>query len=225
MRFLATIGLFFIALIPLGFTGCAMTVQQHEMLPSAKYLPPSPPIDPGRVELLKKGETAKRPVVMIAKIVSRGNAYASTQLLEEGLRAEAAKLGADVVGVVGTEITKDQSISVHYGYGVWGTQQISTPHMYGIAGKYTNVWIGVKASKDGVVEYIWSDGPTAKTGIVEGDKILTVNGTLISNDQNVWQSQVSARRPGDIVQLEYLDKTGAKRNCSVIIEEFTRGTF
>jgi len=80
----------------------------------------------------------------------------------------------------------------------------------------------MKLDKDGVVEYVWPDSSAEKSGIVEGDKVLTVDGKLISNDVWVLPTALATKSAGSVLKIEYLDRKGEKQHKNIAIEEFTR---
>lgn len=81
------------------------------------------------------------------------------------------------------------------------------------------VALGVNANKDGVVEYVRSGSVAQKVGLVEGMKILAVNGNFVQGDEYIFEREILSRQPGDRVQIEYLDKNGEKIFKEVILEK------
>jgi hypothetical protein len=87
-------------------SGCAMAWGRHEMLPTAQSGGISGPLTQS-VELYHQGEMPRKQVFRIALVAAHGNGYATLETLEQTLRDEAAKVGADCVIVTGREVTKD----------------------------------------------------------------------------------------------------------------------
>ncbi|MGA2223925.1 MAG: PDZ domain-containing protein [Syntrophobacteraceae bacterium] len=210
-----------IGLAIIGLSGC-MTSSQYQMTPVAKSLPQYLPVDPAKVVVYGEGEKPHRPVIPIAIIGTIGNAVCDRACLEKGLQEKAAQLGADCVVVLGTNIANVGSMSIYWGHGISTNQPLNQTRLYGGAFKYNNVWIGMKLDKDGVVEYVWPDSSAEKSGIVEGDKVLTVDGKLISNDVWVLPTALATKSAGSVLKIEYLDRKGEKQHKNIAIEEFTR---
>ena len=199
--------------------GCAMAIGSHEMLPPAQFISASLGTT-SQVDLYRQGEAPKRPVIRIALVAAHGNGYATTETLEETLRNEAAKIGAECVIVTQREITRDETIAA-YGGGLMLGDQIHRPHMYGVACRYAKVALGVHLSKEGVIEYVRASSTAQKIGMKEGIKLLAVSGKFLRGDDYLIEREVLSRQPGDKIVIEYLDTDGQKVSKDVVLEPMT----
>jgi len=204
-------------LLSVLLSACAMALGRHEMLPPAQTIC-STSSRAQSVKLYRQGEMPRKPFIRIAFVAADGNGYATLETLEQTLLDEAAKVGADCVIVTGREVTKDESIAT-YGRGFMIGDQIRRPHMYGVACRYAKVAIGVDLNKDGVIEYVRSGSVAQKMGLVEGMKILAVNGYFLQSDNYTLERELLSKEPGEKVQIEYLDKNGEKISKEVVLEK------
>ncbi|MCV6795661.1 PDZ domain-containing protein [Achromobacter ruhlandii] len=189
--------------------GCAAAQAVHEDLPPAASMRGQVNTT-GKIDVFSNGMIPQRPIVRIASIGAHGNAYADNKTLRGKMEQEALSLGADCLIIVGGEISKDETIG-SYGGGVFTSNQIQRPHLYGVACKYAQVGLGLQAnSKTGVIQYVTADSPAAKAGIVEGDTLLAINGVSFSSNPFVFETEVGTKKPGDVVKVEVLDKAGVK---------------
>lgn len=56
-----------------------------------------------------------------------------------------------------------------------------------------------------------------KTGLNEGDRIISINGTLLGRE-NTWEEQLRRFKPGDSLELE-IERFGSKKIKTVVLEE------
>lgn len=187
------------------------------MLPPAQAVGSTSPRTQS-VEIYRQGEMPRKPVIRIALVAAEGNVYATLETLEQTLRDESAKAGADCVIVTGRELTEDESIATYGGRFIIG-DQIRRPHMYGIAYRYANLALGINLSMGGVIEYVRSGSVAQKMGLVEGMKILAVNGYFLQSDNYAIEREILSRQPGERVQIEYLDKNGDEISREVFLEK------
>ena len=196
--------------------GCASANVVHEDLPPASVMRDVVNMS-GKIDVYKDGYMPKRPVVRIAKIGAHGNGYANNQTLQAKMEQAALAMGADCLVITNGEVTKDETFGT-YGGGIWMSDQIRRPHLYGITCKYSQVRLGVQAdSKTGVIQYVTADSPAARAGIVEGQKLLAVNGIPYGGDNAILETEVSTKRPGDVVIIEVLNKEGVKESKKITL--------
>ena len=69
----------------------------------------------------------------------------------------------------------------------------------------THGFLGVgfsrEASEPLLLEEVFAGSPAATAGVMVGDKIVTLNGKVVSNRAELGQ-ELAATQPGDVVQLE-----------------------
>jgi hypothetical protein len=207
-----------IALTTIGLlAGCGTATGVHEKLPPANYVSLNE-AKTGPIEIIRQGETPSRPTIRIANVAAHGNAYADLAKLEATLIREAESLNADCLYILGKEVTKDETIG-SYGGGFFSSSQIHRPHLYGIACKYAKVRLGLKWDKDGIVEYVFSGSVAERAGIVEGQKILAINGQPFIYGSYLIEKEISSRNPGDRALIELLSKNGEKLKKDLVLEQ------
>ncbi|CAJ4429108.1 Predicted protease with the C-terminal PDZ domain [Burkholderia pseudomallei] len=190
-------------------TGCSMARGVHEDLAPAALVTGSVNTT-GHVDLYRDGQLPQRPIIRIAKVAAHGNSYATKETLEATLVDEALKLNADCVIIAGANVTDDGTIG-SYGGHIFSSAVIRKPHLYGIACKYSKVRLGIVPNKDGVVSYVATGSAAEKAGIVEGDKLVAINGIPVVGNPFIIDTQVASKNPGDQVTLEILDHDGHKQ--------------
>lgn len=196
--------------------GCAAAFGVHEKLPPASYISLSEP-KTGVLEVIRTGETPSRPIIRIANVAAHGNGFADQATLEKTLIQEAEKLNADCLIVLGKEVTKDETVG-SYGGGVFTSNQIQRPHLYGVACKYSKVRLGIKWDKNGVIDYVFSGSVAERAGITEGQKLLAINGQPFIYGSYVVEKEIGVRKPGDKVLIEVLSKNGEKIKKELTLE-------
>jgi predicted metalloprotease with PDZ domain len=215
--YLALTHLAIASLLPLAL-GCAMAWPKSQLLPPSDFLGPNRPIPEESVRLFREGETPQRAVVRIAAVAAHGNGYATRETLENTLIKEAARLGAEVVVVTQSEVTRDETVG-SYGGGIMIADQIQRPHLYGVACRWATASMGINFDReDGQIRYVKAGSPAEKAGIKEGHKILAINGNFIGSDQFVIEREVLSKRPGEIVSVELLSPTGDKWVTQVTLQ-------
>jgi membrane-associated protease RseP (regulator of RpoE activity) len=190
--------------------GCALASPQSQLLPPAHFVGARTPKHESAVKLFREGEMPGRPWIRIAAVAAHGNGYADRETLEGTLIEEAATLGADLVLVTASEVTKDETIGT-YGSGVMMANQIQRPHLYGVACRWATARIGATwDDKDGVVQYVEQGSAAQKAGIREGHRILALNGKFIRSDPYVVEREILTKRAGEKVRVEFLGLDGRK---------------
>lgn len=202
--------------VVLLLSGCATAVGYHDMLPPSKHYTNLAPTPPGEVDLFQKGDAPAKPCVRIATIAVHGNGHATKHLLEDKLTEEAGKLGADLVIVTQYQVTNDQSIGT-YGGGIMTSTRINTPHLYGVACKYSRVLLGVFLDKKGVIEYVTSGSIAEKHGLKEGDKVVAINGKFLNMNDFTLEEEVNIKSPGDKIKIEYVNKDHEKIAVDIVL--------
>lgn len=195
-------------------TGCQMAKGVHEYRPIAKNVEKAS-VSPNQIEVFQKGTTPNRPVVWIANVAAHGNGYADNSTLIEVLVNETSKIGGELVLITNKEITADETIATYSG-GLMMADTVKRPHLYGVAGVYSKVQIGIHAKDDGTIMYVTSNTPAHKAGLKEGMRILAINGDFFNGSQ-ILEKHVSPKSPGDIVTVEYLDHDKSKKSVDIIL--------
>lgn len=198
--------------------GCSMARGVNELLPGAQY---SKPVDitPSQIQVFKNGVVPKMPCILVARIAAHGNGYATTETLEQKLREEAATLKSDVVIVEKLEITNDETVGT-YGQGIMLADTIKRLHLYGIACRSSKIAIGFRYDRKlGTIEYVYANSLAARAGIIEGDKLLAVNGHPIQTDPFVVEREITSKLPGERATLEFLTKDNIKVTREITLEE------
>ena len=207
-------------LFSLIIVGCGQVVAvRHTMLPPAA-IGPLEPKDVSGVHLVKQGVRPQEGCVRLAKLSAKGDPYTKTENLEEKLKMEGAKLGADFVLVTGYREIEDNDTPhfVEYGAGIPIADDVMNPYLYGLACRTSKVHIGAQLSKDWTVKSVTAGSVADKIGIKEGDLLVGVNGHNLPDHEYAYDQNVLARHPGDRVTIEYLTKDGARHAQTVTLE-------
>ncbi|WKD22245.1 PDZ domain-containing protein [Pseudoalteromonas sp. KG3] len=190
----------------------------HELNSQAKNTPRTNKT-PMEIEVYTQDNPPPKPVIYIANVAAHGNGYADNNVLLTTLKEETAKVGAELVFITNKEISRDEIVGT-YGGGFMMSNQIKRPHLYGVAGVYSKVRIGITAGDDGIIKYIDAESPADKAGLREGMRLLSINGKYF-NSTNLFQKEVSNKLPGDVVVIEYLDHDNNKTKINVELEPST----
>ncbi|MGE4498547.1 MAG: PDZ domain-containing protein [Deferribacterales bacterium] len=214
MKILILITTLFCSLVLLG---CGTAIAQYDLLPPAYSLQPLKPKAESDVTLLKENEKPKKTFIRTATIGVHGNGYADRVLLESKLVKQAAELGADFVIVTEMQITKDEVVGT-YGYGMFMSSQIQRPHLYGVAGVWSKVAMGINYDDTGNITYVKANSPAEKAGIKEGYKLLAVEGEFFDTKAFTVEQIYTNKSPGDKLDIEYIDNNKVKQKATIILE-------
>ena len=75
-----------------------------------------------------------------------------------------------------------------------------------------------------MISFIYKNSPAEKSLLKEGYKILSINGVYFLQDQFVTDREISTKKAGDIIKIEYLDKAGNKQVTELILEKVSEQT-
>jgi hypothetical protein len=202
-----------VAVVLIGGCGAANTVSRP--LPIASQVQRANK-QAEEIDLYQTGTSPERACVIFAQIGAHGNGYATMDTLENAMKKEAAKIGAELVILTEYEVTKDETIG-SYGGGMFMANQIQRPHLYGLAAVYAKARLGVVLGDSATIKYVYANSPAEKAGLKEGMQILSVNGVYVQ-DQTVVNKEVGLKQPGDVVVVEYLDSSKEKKKVTVTLE-------
>ena len=77
--------------------------------------------------------------------------------------------------------------------------------------------LGLEAPRGVVVTQVWPSGPGARAGLVQGDVLVSIDGTEI-DDEGALNYRIGARRPGEAVQIAVRRNGGAERMLTAHVE-------
>jgi membrane-associated protease RseP (regulator of RpoE activity) len=201
----------------LSLTACALAVGQNELLPGARLVAKEMRT-PDQIEIYRQGEWPRRMgLIKIAMVAAHGNGYATTETLQNKLKEEAAKVGGDVVILTGSQITNDETVGT-YGGGIMMATPIQRPHLYGVAMRYSPVYVGINWNREKIIDYVNANSPAEKAGIKAGDKLVAVNGEYLRDDLIV-EKEILSKKPGDKIILEYI-RDGKKLSAEMVLEAY-----
>ncbi|MGE4267175.1 MAG: PDZ domain-containing protein [Deferribacterales bacterium] len=200
-------------------SGCGAAVAKYDLLSPQRNIPDLFPKDPASVVIVRENEKPELGIIRIANIGVHGNGYADRALLENKLIQQAAYLGADVVVIVGSEVTRDETVGI-YNQGVFTSSQVQRPHLYGVAGVWSKVIIGIHFDSNGNIVYVKNASPAEKAGLKEGHKILAMDGKFFDPKSYMLDNLLAVKKPGDSLIIEYLDDQQIKRKVNVLLESF-----
>ena len=196
-------------------SGCGMANAVSEPLPFASKVNRAART-PDNIEIYKQDNIPQKGYIPIANIGVHGNGYANMKTLENAMKKEAAEIGAELVILTEYQISKDETIG-SYGNGLYMSEQIQRPHLYGVGAVYSKVMLGIVTESNGNIKYIIADSPAEKAGLEEGMQILAINGLFFQNN-SIMQQEVSIKNPGDTITIEYLDKSQEKQKITITLE-------
>ncbi len=207
--------LIFLLSISYIVSGCGMAYTVSEPLPLANKVNRANKTA-NEIEIYKQGTVPEKAVIYIANIGTHGNGYANTDTLENAMKKEAAKIGAELVILTQYQVSKDENVGSYSG-GMFMSQQIQRPHLYGIAAVYSKVRLGAIIEDSGNIKYVTADSPADKAGLKEGMQMLSINGVYYRGHA-IWQQEAGIKNPGDVITVEYLDKSKEKRKVTITLE-------
>jgi len=196
-------------------SGCGMANAVSEPLPLANKVNRANKLA-NEIEIFKQGTVPEKGVIYIANIGAHGNGYANIDTLENAMKKEAAKIGAELVILTEYQVSKDETVG-SYGGGMLMSQQIQRPHLYGVAAVYSKVRFGAVIEDSGNIKYVNADSPADKAGLKEGMQMLSINGVYYRG-YTIWQQEAGIKNPGDVITVEYLDKSKEKRKVTITLE-------
>lgn len=195
-------------------SGCILAVGNHSYLPTVSKVHKAYR-QANDIEIYKQGSLPSKGVVYIANVAAHGNGYATIDTLENTIKEEAAKVGAELVVLTKYQVSKDETVGSYSG-GMFMSNQIQRPHLYGLAGVYSKVTLGIVVEGNGNIKYVASGSPAEKAGLKEGMQVLSINGVYFQNIE-ILQQEVSIKNPGDVITIEYLDSSKEKKKTSVTL--------
>jgi predicted metalloprotease with PDZ domain len=191
-----------------------MAVGSSSYLPIAGQIPRANK-QANEIEVFKQGVLPQKGVVYIANVAAHGNGYATMDTLENTIKEEAAKVGAELVILTNYQVSNDESVG-SYGGGMFMSNQIKRPHLYGLAGVYSKVTFGIAVEDNGNIKYVKTGSSAEEAGLKEGMQLLSINGVYYQNN-NILQQEVGSKNPGDIITIEYLDHSKEKRKATITL--------
>lgn len=159
-------------------TGCGMARGVHD-LRALNQDTPRTNKTVNEIVVYTQDSPPSRPFIVIADVAAHGNGYADNSVLLDILKKETVKVGAEMVMITNKEVTSDEVVGT-YGGGFMMTSQIKRPHLYGIAGIYSKVKIGITVGEDGLIRYIAANSSADKAGMKEGMRLLSIKGQYFS---------------------------------------------
>lgn len=205
-------------LILLGLvSGCAAVRTVHEMSPVANVYTKRD--FNSQVEVYDQSNPANLPLICFANIGAHGNGYAKYLDLVNAIKEETGKLGGAKALITGAEQNANSSVTTHLGYGIYTTNKIITPSLYGRACNVAKVSLGIVYEfKDGKITYVKKDSIAEKYGLREGDQIIAVNKKVLSLNIYAMETEILAKDVGNKVEIEYLNREGDKQLIIVTLE-------
>ena len=182
-------------------------------------------LDSVGIDIFPNGLRPNKPAILFANILAWADVDLGMKVLEAKVINESKKLGADFVILLdkGAEI-RGSTISSAPALGISYAENNYTFYRKGIAGVYSKVYAGFFCDKDGVISFIYKNSPAEKSLLKEGYKILSINGVYFLQDQFVTDREISTKKAGDIIKIEYLDKAGNKQVTELILEKVSDQT-
>jgi hypothetical protein len=204
----------FLSVILLHSTsGCGgIAASRYVMLPPGLATGTPDPRDPSGVSLLKQGVKPPKSCVRLAKLWIKGDPYTTREALENRLRFEGAKVGADFVLVTGHKEIEDNSTPhfAEYGAGIPIADDVKNPYLFGLACRAASAGLGVELSKDWSVKTVLPGSAAEKIGLQPGDRLVSINGSYLRDHEYTYDRDILSRSPGESVTIEYLTKEGRK---------------
>jgi hypothetical protein len=172
------------------------------------------------IDVFPNGLRPNKPAILFANIAAWSNVDVGTKVLDAKVVNESKKLGADFVIMLdkGAEV-RGSTISSSPALGLSYAENNYTFYRKGIAGVYSKVYAGFFCDKDGFINFIYKNSPAEKALLKEGYKILSINGIYFLQDSFVTDREISTKKAGDIINIEYLDKTGNKQVTELRLEK------
>ena len=130
----------------------------------------------------------------------------------------AAKLNSDIVLINSFGSMNSGSITT-YGGGLAVTQNTQTHIMQTFICDYSEVSLGIVYNpKTYKVEYVKRGSTAEKAGIKENMQLLAINQRAVSSDPFIIQAEISSKKPGEVVEIEYIDLKSRKISKKVTLK-------
>ena len=181
-------------------------------------------IDQKDIVVYKDGLKPKSGAIYFAQIAAWSQAGAPIELLNRKLIDEAKKLGADLVVLLdkGSEVSGQSTVfSNDLGFAI--TQNQYTIYRKAVAGMRATASAGFITDQSGVINYIYQNSPAENAGLKEGYKILSINDSYFLQDPFVVDREIRIKSPGETVKIEFLDRSGEKKSCSLTLNKPVNG--
>jgi hypothetical protein len=205
------------AVVIIGLFGCASARPATELLPPSGFFErPNTSRSPESVQIYREGTNPEAAAVPIANVAAHGNGYADRATLERTLQLASAAVGADGVVIRGMEISSDETVGT-YSQGIMISNTIKRPHLYGFAFRWATATIGINYDEEGRIKYVVLGSPADKAGLKEGDEILAINGRFIGHDPFVVAREISTKKAGTNVVVEFKRRGGDKQAVDVVL--------
>ena len=202
-------------------SGCGgITAVRHEMLPPGLAVGSLEPTDPSTVSLIKQGVRPSKNCVRLAKLSAKGDPYTTRAALDNSLKLEGAKVGADFVLVTGYKEIEDNSTPhfAEYGAGIPIADDVKNPYLFGLACRAAKAGLGVDLSKDWNVKTVIPGSAAENIGLQPGDRLVSINGNYLHDHEYMYDRDILSRSPGERVTVDYLTKEGRMVTVDVLLD-------
>lgn len=237
-----------VVVLSVSIQGCAVVSSNYELLPTDAYIKRNPikikeeyqsdAIDSNNrhhsrnnaeannkilntvtIDVFSNGLRPNKPIIFFAHIIAWSDTNVGIKALDTKIINESKKLGADFVMMLdkGAEV-RGSTISSYPSLGLSYAQNNYTFYRKGIAGVYSKVYAGFVCDKDGVINFIYKNSPAEKSFLKEGYKILSINGVYFRQDEFVVDREISTKKAGDVIVIEYLNKADTKQVAELTLE-------
>lgn len=154
--------------------------------------------------------TSDKPLFCHSGINAYCNLGCDNPAAYERVKDIAAKLNSDVVLINRFGSMQSGAVTT-YGGGVAITQNTQTHIMQAFICDYSEVSLGVVYdNKTFKINYIRRNSLAEKIGLKENMQLLAINQKPVAGDPFIIQREINSRKPGDVVEIEYLDLKSTK---------------
>lgn len=198
---------------------CAVVNINTKDLPPKSFVPSQRSVN-SNPQIIRQNEVGSisKPYYCVMELRVWGNNPSTENDLMNRLKLEALKQNVDLVIRSDLSFDTSNSQSFYVGYGISQTSPIRLPFIDSFLCNFAMTYVGIKIEKNGVVSYVSDNSPASKAGIKEGMKILKYNNTFVENNPFANALEISTKKPGDKLLIEFLDLKGNKIKKEVILE-------
>src|SRR2546426_2649400 len=166
----------------LAATGCASVRTELQKLPPYAVATRMAHAEHPKLLLHETVDENSLPALTPYAVISAtGASAAAKQSIIRRIWQEAADIGADIVIVADLGTVSAGSVSTYYGFGVSVNEPIYAKEMRGLCYRVPPANVGFQTDESAMVVSIAPESNLRAAGLLEGDKMISVNGAVYSS--------------------------------------------
>ncbi len=190
----------------LEILGCAPGPVASTSTPGPHGASTAPLLSPDEVQVFQPGQGAPEQCMRLISVSVGGNPFARVDELQEAVREKAADLGTTHVFLLPQD--EERAIVTAGREGARLQQRETGPELFVRMCRHLPVHLGIQISGTWEVERVFAGTQAEAAGLRAGDQIVILNQRHSFTDPAAWDRILARARPGDRVDLEFLDGRG-----------------